>query len=32
VMRCPTHPTYKAIHKPRINCKPCIMLYVLMHE
>ena len=27
VLRCPEHPTYKAVHKPKVNCSDCNELY-----
>lgn len=27
VLRCPTHPTYKAIRKPKVKCDDCEKLY-----
>lgn len=26
-MKCKKHPKYKAIRKPRVNCKECIKIY-----
>jgi len=29
---CRTHPQYKAIHKPRVDCPQCWLLYKLAHK
>jgi len=31
-MRCKKHPKYKAVHKPRVECKRCLEMYEANHK